>query len=95
MDLLHEPGEVCRGIDLMKSLIQRGKSVLHRARAFGCEQIVDRTLASGEAVNFDFFEGGYVRLAGPDGGLRNGNFLRGENRCEHQWKAEEDCHASC
>ena len=95
MDLFHKSGKICSGIDLMKSLIERGKRVLDGAWAFGCEQIVDRALASGEAVSFDFFESSYVWLAGPDCGLRNGNFLCGEYGREHQWKAEEDGYASC
>ena len=62
MDLFHKACEVCRGVDLMEGLIERGKSVLDGARAFGCEQIVDRALAGGETIIFDFFESSYVQI---------------------------------
>src|SRR5579863_719179 len=89
MDLLHESREVRRRIVLMDSLVVGHESIFNRAFAFDGEQCIDRTLYRGEAVVLDFFEGGDVRLGGPDRGLRHGNFLCEKKAGQNKRKAEK------
>jgi hypothetical protein len=79
----------------MKGFIERREGVLDGARAFGGEQHIDGTPGGSQAVVLNFFEGGHVGLGGPDGGLRDGNLLRGENGGENERDAEEKCYAGC
>ena len=93
MHLLHKFGEIASGVILVDGLIEGDEGVFNRARSFGGEQRVDGTLAGGEAVGLYFFEGGNVRFAGPDGGLRNGDFLSGEHGSENERETEKDSQA--
>ena len=89
MDLLHEAGEVSRGVDLVESFVEWDESVFDGARAFDGEQGVDGALAGGEAVVLDFLKGGDVGLRGPDCGLGYGCGLCGKDGGQEKRDAEE------
>jgi len=77
MDLLHESREIAGGVVLVNGFVEGDESVFDGAWACDGEQGGDGAFTGGETVGLDFLEGGDVGPGGPDGGLGDGDFLRG------------------